>query len=163
MHMKGADFMHYTADELIRRFGLVPHVEGGAFRELYREGFDRSGPRPAHGVIYYLLNDDEISEFHVLDADEYWLWHAGPDVELWSFTEGQPLKVERLGMDENAQPCVLLPAGTVFGARPAPGAKGAMLCSCICVPEFMYEHYRILPQDEVISLCPEAAAFFAKP
>ena len=61
--------MHYTADELIRRFGLEPHVEGGAFRELYREGFDRSGPRPAHGVIYYLLNDNEVSDFHVLDAD----------------------------------------------------------------------------------------------
>lgn len=63
--------MHYTADELIRRFGLEPHVEGGAFRELYREGFDRSGPRPPHGVIYYLLNDNEVSDFHVLDADEY--------------------------------------------------------------------------------------------
>lgn len=36
--------MQYTADELIRRFGLEPHVEGGAFRELFREGFDRSGP-----------------------------------------------------------------------------------------------------------------------
>ena len=37
--------MQYTADELIRRFGLEPHVEGGAFRELYREGFDRFDPR----------------------------------------------------------------------------------------------------------------------
>lgn len=37
--------MQYIADELIRRFNLEPHVGGGAFRELYREGFDRSGLR----------------------------------------------------------------------------------------------------------------------
>ena len=152
--------MSYTADELIRRFGLEPHVEGGAFRELYREGFDRSGPRPAHGVIYYMLNDNELSDFHVLDADEYWLWHAGPDIELWSFGEDGVLKVERMGMGDGAQPCVLMPAGVTFGARPVQGAKGAMLCSCVCVPEFMYEHYRILTKEEVIEKCPEAAAFF---
>ena len=152
--------MHYTADELIRRFGLEPHVEGGAFRELYREGFDRSGPRPAHGVIYYLLNDNEVSDFHVLDADEYWLWHAGPDIELWSFGENGVLKVERMGMGEGAQPCVLMPAGVYFGARPVKGANGPMLCSCVCVPEFMYEHYRILTREEVVAECPAAAAFF---
>ncbi len=152
--------MHYTADELIRRFGLTPHVEGGAFVELFREGFDRSGPRPAHGVIYYLLNEDEVSDFHVLDADEYWLWHAGPDIELWSFGEDGKLTVEVMGMGEGAQPCVLMKAGQVFGAKPVKGAKGAMLCSCVCVPEFMYEHYRILTREETIEKCPAAARFW---
>lgn len=154
--------MQYTAEELIRRFGLAPHVEGGAFRELYREGADRSGARPPHGVIYYLLNEDEVSDFHVLDADEYWLWHAGPDVELWFYGPDRVLHVERLGMGEGAQPCLLMPAGVTFGAKPVKGAKGAMLCSCVCVPEFMYEHYRILSQEEVLRECPEAGAFFEK-
>ncbi len=152
--------MMHTADELIRRFRLEPHVEGGAFRELFREGVVPTGERPAHGVIYYLLNEDEVSDFHVLDADEYWLWHAGPDIELWHFDEAGVLTVDRMGMGEGAEPCVLMKAGTYFGARPAPGAKGAMLCSCVCVPEFMYEHYRILEKDEVIARCPAAAAFF---
>lgn len=152
--------MHYTAKELINRFGLVPHVEGGAFRELYRDSAVRTGERPAHGVIYYLLNEDEVSDFHVLDADEYWLWHAGPDIELWSYGADGALRVERLGLGEGAQPCVLMKAGVTFGARPVAGAKGAMLCSCVCVPEFMYEHYRILTKAEVLRECPEAAAFF---
>ncbi|MBR3763218.1 MAG: cupin domain-containing protein [Clostridia bacterium] len=155
--------MQYTADELIRRFGLAPHVEGGAFRELFREGFVSDGTRPAHGVIYYMLDAGEVSDFHVLDADEYWLWHAGFDVELWHYPEGHPeaLKVERMGLGEGAQPCVLMKAGTIFGARPVPGSQGAMLCSCVCVPEFMYEHYRILTKDEVLAECPAAADFFA--
>ncbi len=149
----------YTADELIRRFGLAPHVEGGAFKELYREG-RAPGGRPAHGVIYYLLNEDEVSDFHILDADEYWLWHAGPDIELWWFGEDGVLHVDRMGLSEGAQPCVLMKAGVYFGARPVKGAKGAMLCSCVCVPEFMYEHYRILDKDEVLRRCPEAVGFF---
>ncbi|MBQ8202562.1 MAG: cupin domain-containing protein [Clostridia bacterium] len=151
--------MTQSAKELIHRFNLAPHVEGGAFRELYREG-ERAKDRPAHGVIYYLLDEGEVSDFHVLDADEYWLYHAGPDIELWSFGEDGVLKVERMGMGEGAQPCVLMPAGVTFGARPVKGASGAMLCSCVCVPEFMYEHYHILSKDEVRARCPEAAAFF---
>lgn len=153
----------YTAEELIARFKLLPHVEGGAFKELYRAKGDVSSKsgRPAHGVIYYLLNDTDTSDFHVLDADEYWLWHAGPDIELWHFDEEGRLTVEKMGMGEGAQPCVLMRAGTYFGAKPVPGAKGAMLCSCVCVPEFTYEHYRILEKDEVIARCPEAAAFWA--
>ena len=152
--------MQHTAEELIARFRLEPHVEGGAFRELYRENFVPTGERPAHGVIYYLLRDSEVSDFHVLDADEYWLWHAGPDVELWSYGPDGQLKVERLGMGEGAQPCGLMPAGGTFGARPVPGAQGAMLCSCVCVPEFMYDHYRILTTDAVLEECPQATAFF---
>ncbi len=152
----------YTAEELIKRFNLQPHVEGGAFVELYRaEGYTNDDAnRPAHGVIYYLLNEDDVSDFHTLDADEYWLWHAGPDIELWWYGEDKVLHVDRMGMGEGAQPCVLMRAGVVFGAKPVKGAQGAMLCSCVCVPEFMYQHYRILTKDETIADCPEAARFW---
>lgn len=40
--------------DFVKRFNLTPHVEGGAFRELYRDG-ERAKERPAHGVIYYEL------------------------------------------------------------------------------------------------------------
>lgn len=50
--------------------------------------------------------------------------------------------------------------GVTFRAKPVKGASGAMLCSRVCVPELIYEHYRILTKDEVIENCPEAASFF---
>ena len=56
--------------DFVKRFNLTPHVEGGAFRELYRDG-ERAKERPAHGVIYYELGQGEASQFHTLDADEY--------------------------------------------------------------------------------------------
>lgn len=151
--------MAHNAQELIRRFHLIPHVEGGAFRELYREG-RTSAQRPAHGVIYYLLDEGEASDFHALDADEYWLYHAGPDIEIWWIDEKSALHIERLGMGEAAEPCVLMHGGTVFGARHIKGQPGATLVSCVTVPEFTYENYRILEKAEVLVMCPEAAAFF---
>ena len=151
--------MTASARDLIERFGLTPHVEGGAFRELYRDG-QPSGVRPAHGVIYYLLDEGDVSDFHVLDADEYWLHHAGPDVEIWWIDQAGSLRIERLGMGDGAQPCALMKGGTVFGARPVAGAKGAALFSCVTVPQFTYEKYRILAKDEVLSLCPAAEDFY---
>ena len=147
------------AQEMIRRFALEPHVEGGAFRELFREG-ERAKTRPAHGVIYYMLGDGESSAFHVLDADEYWLYHAGPDIDIWWLDGQNALHIDRLGLGENAQPCVLMKGRTVFGARHAEGQTGATLVSCITVPEFTYENYRILTPAEVIEKCPAARAFY---
>jgi len=148
-----------SARGLIERFHLTPHVEGGAFRELYRDG-KSPDIRPAHGVIYYLLDEGDVSDFHVLDADEYWLHHAGPDIEIWWIDAQGALHRERLGMGEGAQPCVLMPGGTVFGAKHAEGHKGAMLASCVTVPQFTYEKYRILERAEVLELCPDATAFY---
>lgn len=151
--------MTESAKELIQRFNLTSHVEGGAFRELFREGQDLS-ERPAHGVIYYLLDEGDVSDFHVLDADEYWLYHAGSDIEIWWIDVAGQLHIERIGMGDGAQPCALMKGGTIFGARPVDGAKGAALFSCVTVPQFTYEKYRILPKEEVLALCPAAVDFY---
>jgi predicted cupin superfamily sugar epimerase len=151
--------MTQTALDLIRRFQLEPHVEGGAFRKLYLPE-QKPSQRPAHGVIYYLLDVGEVSDFHVLDADEYWLYHAGPDIDIWWLDADDALHTARLGLSEDAEPCVLMPGGTVFGARHVPEQDGATLVSCVTVPEFTYEHYRILDKAEVLQRCPDAAKFF---
>ena len=151
--------MNLDSRGMIERFQLDPHVEGGAFRELYRNG-GKPEQRPAHGVIYYMLGAGEVSDFHVLDADEYWLYHTGPDVEIWWIDAEKRLHRERLGLSAGAEPCVLMPGGTIFGAKHAPGHAGATLVSCVTVPQFTYENYRILDKAEVLVLCPEAAAFY---
>lgn len=145
--------------ELIARLGLEPHIEGGSFRELYREGARPEG-RPDSGVIYYAMDKGEHADFHVLDSDEYWLYHAGATVELWLIGADGGVRVERLGIAPGDQPCVLLPKNTIFGARLLPGSDEGCLMSCVTVPEFSYEHYRILPREEVTALYPETAAFF---
>lgn len=149
------------ADELNRRFGLIPHVEGGGFLELDEE-LPAGSPRAASGVIYYYLGPGEFSDFHVLDSDEYWLWHAGGTLEVWLIEDGRPV-VKRLGVDEGSQPCVLLRGGTIFGARHVPGGCGdGCFVSCVTVPRFSYESYRILPKAEMLEKYPETAEFFER-
>lgn len=148
------------ADELLARFRLEPHVEGGSFREL-NAGEDRFPGRAPSGAIYYYLGAEEFSDFHVLDSDEYWLWHAGSTLEIWMVAEGGEMRIRRLGLGEGDEPCVLIPAGVVFGARPIPGASDdGALVSCVTVPRFSYEHYRILGKAEMLEKYPKSAAFY---
>ena len=65
--------------------GLLPHPEGGWFRETWRT----SAPVQAHGGeratatgIYFLLGALEESMWHAVRSDELWLWHRGGPLEL---------------------------------------------------------------------------------
>ena len=148
------------ADALAKRFGMEPHVEGGSFVEL-DEALPEGAPRAASGVIYYHLGAEERSQFHVLDSDEYWLWHAGTPLEIWVIDEAGELHIERLGIDALSKPCVLLKAGTIFGARHIPGIRDdGTLVSCVTVPRFSYASYRILSRAEMLEKYPETASFY---
>ena len=145
---------------LLERFKLDPHVEGGAFRELYHAS-GKAADRLDSGVIYYALGPGETSDFHVLDSDEYWLYHAGSTLELWSVNEDGSMRIDRLGIEEGAEPCVVMRKHTIFGARHAVDDENAgILVSCVTVPEFTYENYRILPKEEMLEKYPASRAFF---
>ena len=145
--------------DMIARFALEPHVEGGAFRELYRDGQQREG-RGTSGVIYYYLGPEEHADFHVLDSDEYWLYHGGDTLEVWMVGPDGGMRVEKLGLAEGAEPCVLVKGGVIFGARHVRGAQDGTLVSCVTVPEFSYEQYRILSKEEMLASYPASESFW---
>jgi hypothetical protein len=75
-----------AAIEVAEALGLVPHREGGFFRETYRSATSVStdaGPRPLCTAIVYLLAADSPSRFHRLRSDEVWFFHAGNPAELF--------------------------------------------------------------------------------
>ena len=70
-----------AAADVIRLLELMPHPEGGHFRETFRD--QRSdGGRAASTAIYFLLAAGEVSHWHRVDAVEVWHWHAGAPLEL---------------------------------------------------------------------------------
>lgn len=147
------------ADDLAMRFCMEPHVEGGSFIER-NESAPKNMVRASSGVIYYHLGSSECSDFHVLDSDEYWLWHSGETLEIWMAEQSGKMKIVHLGVENDAQPCVFIRAGVIFGARHAQGAVDGTFVSCVTVPRFSYEHYRILPKEEMLKRYPESAAFY---
>lgn len=73
--------------QLIETLNLLPHPEGGYYREIYRsvstvQPKDARGARSALTLIYFLLTEGQESRWHKVASDE-----------LWHFCEGDPLKL----------------------------------------------------------------------
>ena len=74
--------------EIIKKFNLSPHPEGGWLREIVSSknslirGYGQS--RNIIRGIYYLLERDAKSAWHrVKNADEIWIYLRGDPLNLW--------------------------------------------------------------------------------
>lgn len=134
-----------TAEEVIARLGLVPHPEGGFFRETFRDSSSCGlGGRAASTAIYYLLRDGDASAWHrVLDAAEVWHHYAGAALEL-ATSPGRGRTVVRLGADLAAGevPQAVVQAGVWQSARPV---GGWVLVGCTVAPGFDFKSFEMAP------------------
>ncbi|MEJ0038896.1 MAG: cupin domain-containing protein [Gammaproteobacteria bacterium] len=74
-----------NAQALIKKLQLQPHPEGGWFREIHRSVDQVTTPRGARSAlttIYYLLERNQLSRWHVVRSDEIWHFYAGAPLEL---------------------------------------------------------------------------------
>ncbi len=77
------------AADLVDKLALQPHPEGGWYREIYRSPVrveTAHGSRSALTTIYYLLEQTQLSRWHVVQADELWHFYAGAPLELLAYT-----------------------------------------------------------------------------
>ena len=139
-----------TADAL----GLIPHPEGGWFRETWRAepswtpaGYP--GRRSAATAIYFLLPAGAESCWHTVRSDEVWLWHSGGPLVLLLGGAGprpaaDPVAVT-LGPDLTAgqRPQYVVRGGGWQSARPAGAAE--VLVSCVVAPGFDVADFTVLP------------------
>ena len=133
------------ANEIIRMLEMKPHPEGGHYVETYRS--DQNGERATSTAIYFLLQADEISAWHRVDADEHWLWHAGASLSLTiSPPDGKGAKALRLGPDLRARqvPQALVPA---HHWQTAESIGAWSLVSCIVAPGFDFSGFELAPAD----------------
>ncbi len=130
------------ADALIARLNLLPHPEGGHFRETFR---DEAGPdgRAASTLIYFLLKAGETSRWHTVDAVEVWHFYAGDPLELsLSASDTGPVTRHVLGADVLAgqTPQVVVPRHHWQAARPL----GAFtLVGCTVAPGFDFAGFTL--------------------
>jgi predicted cupin superfamily sugar epimerase len=152
------------AKNWIDRLGLLPHPEGGFYRESYRcphvlkesclpAGY--RGDRSLATVIYYLLYGEHFSVWHRLCADEIWFHHAGASMILYGLTPGGELSRQRLGgspeLGESLQ--ILIPAGQWFAAKVAL-KKSYSLVGCMVTPGFDFADFEHARRAELLRLYP---------
>jgi uncharacterized protein len=133
------------AATVIARLGLAPHPEGGHFRETFRDPDEIQG-RSAGSAILYLLQVDEISHWHRVDAAEIWHFHAGAPLDLrLCATVGERINRVVLGvdLDSGQVPQAVVPRHCWQSAV----SKGDWtLVSCTVSPGFEFFGFELAPQ-----------------
>jgi predicted cupin superfamily sugar epimerase len=135
-----------TPRELIAHLELLPHPEGGWYREVHRsaELLNTSrGPRSAITSIYYLLETPQFSRWHVVASDEIWHFHSGSPLELVIYQPESRLVSSRvLGAALPGQlPLQAVSAGQWQAAR---SLGGWTLVSCDVGPGFDFEDFQFI-------------------
>jgi len=132
-----------TAEEMITALGLMPHPEGGHFRETFRSP-SPPGIRAAATSIYYLLAAGEQSHWHRVDADEIWCFQAGEPLELLVSTDGETVERRIIGADvrRGDNPQAVVPQGAWQAARPL---GSWTLVGCVVAPAFDFAGFEMAP------------------
>ncbi|HEV7370461.1 cupin domain-containing protein [Arenibaculum sp.] len=133
------------AADVISLLGLRPHPEGGHYVETYRDR-PQGGGRGACTAIYYLLQGDERSHWHRVDAVEIWHWYAGGPLALTTSLNGHDAEVVHLGpaLALGQRPQAVVPAG----AWQAAASLGAWtLVGCTVAPAFEFSGFELAPPD----------------
>ena len=132
------------AHALIAALGLVPHPEGGWYRETWRAEAPDGG-RGAATAILFLLETGQRSHWHRVDATELWLFHGGSPLRLETApADTGPVSAVRLGPDVLAgeTPQLRIPPGHWQSAS---AGQGWALVSCIVSPAFDFGGFELAP------------------
>lgn len=130
------------ARAVIDRLALVPHPEGGWYRETWRA--DATPGDRANGTsILFLLEEGERSHWHKVDAAEHWFWHAGAPLRLSTAPgDAGPVVTITLGgnvLGTEVAHSMVPPHHWQAAAAPA----GWALVSCVVVPGFEFAGFTL--------------------
>ncbi|MEJ2408324.1 MAG: cupin domain-containing protein [Novosphingobium sp.] len=134
------------AAAIIEKLGLAPHPEGGWYTETWRASCP-PGARPGATAIHFLLEAQQRSHWHRVDAAEIWLWHTGSPITLsMAPDDAGPVTPYTLGGDVLAgqAPQLIVPAGHWQAAEPQ---GGWALVSCVVSPGFDFAGFELAAPD----------------
>ncbi len=143
-----------NTNEIIQHLQLLPHPEGGYYRETYRSTetltTSEGKSRNISTAIYYLLENDDKSHFHRIRSDEIWHFHQKDPLEIFMINQ-EELVVKTLGNNFalGEVPQVVVPAGRWFAAR-VKNSSGYSLVSCTVAPGFDFTDFELATKENLI-------------
>jgi predicted cupin superfamily sugar epimerase len=159
-----------NVDDWMKILNLKPHPEGGFYSETYRSNdqciLERYNQqiRFCSTAIYFLLRlpDTPISVFHRIKADEMWHFYTGLPLIIHVLDEQESSHTEfildnRLDVNINARPQLLVPYGKWFGAEILPTNRVEIytLCGCTCTPGFDYKDFECAKRSYLMKKFPD--------
>jgi predicted cupin superfamily sugar epimerase len=146
------DGMTDCADHLIASLDLVPHPEGGFYRQIYKSASmvvpeDGRDPRAALTAIYFLLPAGEVSRWYCVRSDEVWTHLEGEPVRLHLFDGGSLRQVVVGPLAEGSEPLQVVPAGAWQAAEPI---GSYALVACFVAPGFEFADFTLVSDAPAI-------------
>lgn len=148
----------------IKKLNLLPHPEGGFYKEIYRSAGTISedslsgyeGPRNFVTAIYFLLKSGIVSRFHKLRSDEIWNFLDGSPVNIYLLDGFSNLSEIRLGKNiESDEILQFVIEKEKWFAAEVIGDDNFSLVSCIVAPGFDFRDFTMGQRDELCSLYPQ--------
>lgn len=156
--------MNCDAKKWIDKLELLPHPEGGYYKEIYRtdeivkqpclpERYD--GDRSFSTSIYFLLNQNDKSHFHKLKSDEIWHFYDGSALRIYVIDHLKKLNTFLLGKNfekrENLQ--LVLPKNCWFSAEVIDKESFALI-GCTVSPGFNFEDFELGKRQKLLEMFP---------
>lgn len=139
-----------NVNELIEINNLLPHPEGGFFRETYRSEFSTG--------IFYLLKKGQKSCLHRIRSDEMWHFYGGDSISIVEITMSGTIK-ETILDKNNVQ--YVVPANVWFGAYLPAGSEFAFT-GCTVAPAFHFIDFEIADKEKMLKQFPKAKDMIEK-
>lgn len=157
--------MQYTFQEIVEKYELRPHPEGGYYKETYRaEEFVSGdalperfgGDRFFSTAIYFLIIQGNYSAFHKIKSDECWHFYAGDALHIHVIDPDGKYTLLRLGSNiyngETFQ--AIVSAGSWFASENALGGVYSFV-GCTVSPGFVFADFELAKANELTKLYPE--------
>lgn len=151
-----------SSEYYVEKLDLLPHPEGGFYKETYRDSFNvcnRNGQeRSACTGIYFLMTKGNFSAFHKIESDEMWHFYDGSALEVYVLNEDGSLDILKIGRDiENGEQLqAVVPAGKWFASRVVEGNYA--LVGCTVAPGFDFQDFVMAKRSELIKEFPDHEA-----
>lgn len=149
----------------IQRLNLLPHPEGGYFRETYRATETiaaahlpqrYSCDRSFATAIYFLLESHQFSALHRLRSDEMWHYYTGSPLTVYTLDPQGQLAELHLGHDweEGQVYQAVVPQGHWFGAAVTTPNSYALV-GCTVAPGFDFADFELANQEQLVRTYPQ--------
>jgi uncharacterized protein len=154
-----------TKEFLIKSLELLPHPEGGFYKETYRsEGKIAKGALPAafggdrnySTCIYFLIGKENFSALHRIRSDEIWHFYYGDALEVIEINEDGELKKTMVGngLSQGEVFQYTVKSNTWFGSRVKEGGSFSLV-GCSVAPGFDFSDFEMAERTNLIKLFPQ--------
>ncbi|KAB8153671.1 hypothetical protein EZY14_010620 [Kordia sp. TARA_039_SRF] len=164
--------MSKEIQQLVESLELLPHPEGGFYKEVYRsekliqkdalpDNF--SGNRSYCTSIYFLLTSENFSAFHRIKQDEIWHFYGGSSLSVHVIDKEGNYTEHKVGMNfsNGEQPQLVVPAGCWF-ASSVPQKDSYAFVGCTVAPGFDFDDFELANREELQKIYPQHAAIIHK-